>query len=231
MIRNRVSSWVFVATTLVTASVAGQERADVCIAVGLDVSGSISADEMRLQFDGLAAALVDARFARAIHAGPHGLIAISVYTWSASLDGVEIVLPWTGMRSGKDAQAVATIMREVRGGVPLVRSTSLTVALEAGTRILAQCPWFADRQLLNIAGDGPTNIGIAPTEARNSAIEGGIVINGLVVGDEAATEDHYRRDVIGPPNIGFLVQVADYSDFAQAMINKLLLELAIDIFE
>ena len=203
-----------------------QDRADVCMAVGLDVSGSIDFDEMRLQFDGLAAALADARFARAIQAGPRRLIAMTVYTWSGSLERVAVLVPWVGMRSGKDAQAVAALMRTAESGFRLARSTSLTVAVEAGTAILGECPWFADRQLLNVAGDGATNTGPGPAPARDRATDRGIVINALVVGDNRETVEHYRREVVGPPGIGFLVEVGDYADFAQAMINKLLLELA-----
>ena len=41
---------------LIPVKVWGAERADACMAVGLDVSGSIHNEELRLQYDGLAAA-------------------------------------------------------------------------------------------------------------------------------------------------------------------------------
>lgn len=219
-----VAAWI-VAGLAIPSAAAAQDRADVCMAVGLDASGSISAEEMRLQVDGMAAALLDARFGRAIRAGPRGLIAITVYTWADSHDGVEIVVPWAGLESAKDAEAVAAFLRGRFSGQG-ERSTSLTVALKAGAELLAGCPWFADRQLLNVAGDGWTNAGPGPAAARDHAIDRGIVINGLVVGNNRTTVQHYRGQVIGPPNIGFLVEVGSYRDFAQAMINKLLLELA-----
>jgi len=210
---------------LIPVKVWGAERADACMAVGLDVSGSIHNEELRLQYDGLAAALMDQRFIRAIETGRHGLIAVSVYTWADSHDSVEIIVPWIGVTSGKDAQAVAAVLqtREVKH---MVRSTSLLVALQAGTELLQGCPWFADRQLLNIAGDGYTNIGPSPLQARNAAIDRGIVINGLVVGEDPTTIEHYDTEVIGPNNVGFFVTVADYQAFARAMLNKFLLEIS-----
>ena len=210
---------------LIPVKVWGAERADACMAVGLDVSGSIHNEELRLQYDGLAAALIDQRFIRAVETGRHGMIAVTVYTWADSHDSVEIIVPWMGVTSSKDAQAIAEVLqsREVKH---MVRSTSLLVALQAGTELLQGCPWFADRQLLNIAGDGYTNIGPSPLAARNAAIDRGIVINGLVVGEDPTTIEHYDSEVIGPTNVGFFVTVADYQAFARAMLNKFLLEIS-----
>ncbi len=212
-------------TILIPAKVWGQDRADACMAVGLDISGSINNQELRLQFDGLAAALQDRRFLQAIETGRHGLIAIAVYTWADSHDTVQVIVPWVGVQTDKQAEAIA----ETLGGQRLdraVRSTSLTVALQAGTELLRRCPWYADRQLLNIAGDGITNIGPGPLAARDAAIDRGIVINGLVVSGEVGTIQHYGRKVVGPPRIGFLVTVGDYSQFANAMLSKFMLEIS-----
>ncbi len=210
---------------LIPVKVWGAERADACMAVGLDVSGSIHNEELRLQYDGLAAALIDQRFIRAVETGRHGMIAVTVYTWADSHDSVEVIVPWMGVTSFKDAQAIAEVLqnREVKH---MVRSTSLMVAVQAGTQLLQSCPWFADRQLLNIAGDGYTNIGPSPLTARNAAIDRGIVINGLVVGEDPTTIEHYDSEVIGPTNVGFFVTVADYQAFARAMLNKFLLEIS-----
>ncbi|NNG04748.1 MAG: DUF1194 domain-containing protein [Inquilinus sp.] len=202
-----------------------QPRADVCMAVGLDASGSIDDGEMRLQLEGLALALTHPRFMRALRSGRHGLIAIAVFTWADGLEGVRVVVPWFGIAAEKEAQAVALALRE-HAQPHAVRSTSLLIAIQAGARALAECPWFADRQLLNVAGDGHTNIGPSPAVARDMAIERGIVINGLVVGGDPAALAHYEAEVIGPAGVGFVVDVPTFERFADAMLNKLLLELA-----
>ncbi len=212
-------------TILIPAKVWGQERADACMAVGLDISGSINNRELKLQYDGLAAALQDRRFLHAIETGRHGLIAVTVYTWADSHDTVEVIVPWVGVQTDKQAQAIA----ETLGGQNadrFIRSTSLTVALQAGTELLRRCPWFADRQLLNIAGDGRTNVGPGPVPARDAAFDRGIVVNGLVVGGEIDAINHYSNKVVGPPQIGFLVTIGDYSDFASAMLSKFMMEIS-----
>ena len=210
---------------LIPAKVWGAERADACMAVGLDVSGSIHADELRLQYDGLATALMDGRFLRAVEMGRHGMIAVSVYSWSDNMQNVQVIVPWTGITSGKDAEAVADILFNYQAR-RVIRNTSLAVALQAGTQILQTCPWFADRQLLNIAGDGHTNVGPGPSPARDAAVDNGIVINGLVVGGDPQTIEHYNTEVVGPPHIGFFVTVLDYREFARATLNKFMLEIS-----
>ena len=210
---------------LIPAKVWGDDRADACMAVGLDVSGSISNEELRLQYDGLATALIDRKFLGAVETGRHGLIAVAVYTWSDNHDRVQVIVPWIGVQTAKDAHTVASVLSAQRVE-RMVRSTSLTVALQAGTELLRRCPWFADRQLLNIAGDGTINIGPPPLPARNAAFDRGIVVNGLVVGGDSPTLQHYESQVVGPPHIGFLVEVADFRGFAHAMLNKFMLEIS-----
>ena len=212
-------------TILIPAKVWGQERADACMAVGLDTSGSINNRELRLQYDGLATALLDRKFLQAIETGRHGLIAVAVYTWADSHDTVDVIVPWVGVQTDKHAEAIAEALGNQRVD-RAIRSTSLTVALQAGTELLRNCPWFADRQLLNIAGDGITNVGPGPLPARDAAIDRGIIINGLVVGGETDAIQHYSRKVVGPPRIGFLVTVGDYTDFATAMLSKFMLEIS-----
>ena len=210
---------------LIPAKVWGQARADACMAVGLDISGSINSRELRLQYDGLATALLDPKFLQAIETGRHGLIAIAVYTWADTPETVDVIVPWSGVQTDKHAEAIAETLGNQRVD-RAIRSTSLTVALRAGTELLRDCPWFADRQLLNVAGDGITNIGPGPGAARDAALDRGIVINGLVVGGETDAIEHYSRFVVGPPRIGFLVTVGDYSEFASAMLSKFMLEIS-----
>ena len=162
---------------------------------------------------------------RVVERGRHGLIAVAVYSWSDNLQNVQVIVPWTGITSHKDAEAVAEILFNHQAR-RVIRNTSLAVAVQAGTQILQTCPWFADRQLLNIAGDGRTNVGPGPSPARDAALDTGIVINGLVVGGDPQTIEHYSTEVVGPPHIGFFVTVADYREFARAMLNKFMLEIS-----
>lgn len=201
------------------------ERADICMAIGLDVSGSMEPREMRLQFDGLARALNHPRLVRAVQSGRHGVTAVSVFTWSANRE-VDVVVPWTGISGPKDTEGIAARLfalpaRDGHG------NTSLTLAIQTGVALLNTCPWYAERQLLNIAGDGVTNNYPGPAAARDAANDRGIVINGLVIAsEEFAALNHYRTEVVGPEGVGFVVLIDDFRGFADGMLRKLLLEIA-----
>lgn len=214
-----------IAGAIVSLPAQSLERADICMAIGLDVSGSISSDEMQLQFRGLARALNHPRLLRSIESGRHGLTAVTVFTWTSGRD-VRVVVPWSGIRSAKDAAHIAAMLFDLPVGEG-EGNTSLEVAVRTGTRLLTTCPWYADRQLLNIAGDGVTNVFPGPAEARDAANASGIVINGLVIeSEEFAALAHYESSVVGPPGIGFVVTIRDYRDFHRGMLRKLLLEMA-----
>lgn len=69
--------------------------------------------------------------------------------------------------------------------------------------------------------------------ARDEAVRAGITINALVVVKEGSSVAErgerfvaaYTRDVIGGPG-AFVVVARDYPDFAQAIFNKMIREIA-----
>ena len=201
------------------------ERADICMAVGLDASGSIAPAEMRLQLDGLATTLTHPEFLRAVRGGPHGMMAIAVYAWSEAPELARVVVPWTPIH-GEVGAVTAAAMLHATAGLSGSGSTGLAPAVADGAALLASCPWFADRQILNVVGDGITNIGPAPTGARDAALGLGMIINGLVVGGDPAVKAHFQEQVIGPQGVGFVEQAADYDEFAAAMLRKFVTEVA-----
>ncbi len=207
------------------AMAAERERADICMAIGLDASGSIAPAEMRLQLDGLASTLTHPEFLRAVRGGPHGLTGIAVYAWSEAPELARVVVPWTPIR-GETGAASAASMLHATAGLSGSGSTGLGPAVADGTALLANCPWFADRQILNVVGDGITNIGPAPSGARDAALGLGMIINGLVVGGDPAVKTHFQEQVVGPQGVGFVEQAADYDEFAAAMLRKFVTEVA-----
>ena len=215
----------FVSAAALPSPADALERADICMAIGLDVSGSMEPEEMRLQFDGLARALNHPRLLRAVQSGLHGITAVSVFTWSANREA-DVVVPWTGISSSKDTEGIAARLF----GLPARNghgNTSLTLAIQTGVALLETCPWYAERQLLNIAGDGVTNNYPGPMAARDAANDRGIVINGLVIAsEEFAALNHYRTEVVGPRGVGFVVLIDDFRGFSDGMLRKLLLEIA-----
>ena len=200
-------------------------RTDFCMAIGLDASGSIARSEMRLQLDGLATTLTDPRFMHAVRSGSHGEMAIAVYAWSEVKILARVLVPWTTINDEQDALAVATTLRAT-AGLPGSGSTGLSPAVADGAALLATCPWFADRLILNVVGDGATNTGPMSSGERDAAIERGVIINGLVVGGDPAVMAHFREYVIGPQGISFVEHAADYEEFAEAMLRKFVTEVA-----
>ncbi len=96
----------------------------------------------------------------------------------------------------------------------------------------------ADRQVIDISGDGTNVSGPAVTIARDAAIEAGITVNALVILSPVPNpfnpyhthppeglEEYFRRNVIGGTG-AFTVVVEGFETYADAMINKLIREIA-----
>ena len=69
------------------------EPVDVALVLCADASGSIDADEFRLQKEGIAEAIADARVLAGIRSGPIGRIAVAYVEWGAP-GGAATMVPW-----------------------------------------------------------------------------------------------------------------------------------------
>ena len=82
------------------------------------------------------------------------------------------------------------------------------------------------RQVIDVSGDGRTNQGANPSRARDEAVAEGITINGLaILNEDALVDRHYVANVIGGTG-AFVMRADDYVDFADAMLEKLIKEIA-----
>lgn len=195
-----------------------------------DVSGSINNDELWLERTGTAAAFRDPAVIRAIQGGALGRIAVSVIDFSSPGFG-KSVIGWRVIRDGLTAAAFA------RAILALPRTpgdrTSLSNALELGTKAIrsSTSEFVGTRNVIDIAGDGPNNIGRPMLEIREKTVGQGIVINGLSVMDENANGyfpnlDRYYQGCVAGGRGAFVVVVHSYRDFALAMRRKLILEIS-----
>jgi hypothetical protein len=66
---------------------------DVELVLAVDVSYSMDMDELALQREGYAQAIVSKEFLLALKSGPNGRIAITYFEWAASTDQ-KIIIPW-----------------------------------------------------------------------------------------------------------------------------------------
>ncbi len=203
------------------------------LALGLDVSGSVDAQEYRLQLDGLAAALGDAEVRAALLGQGTAPVRIAVYEWSAPGDD-RLVLDWTEISDASALADVQSILRSTRRG-DMGPSTGLGEALRVGISLLEQQPDCWNRTL-DISGDGKANTGQRPQSV--SPTPDWITVNGLVIGsDDAAGGDHrqsqigelaayYAAYVIRGP-LAFVETAIGFADYENAMRRKLLRELAV----
>jgi hypothetical protein len=210
---------------------ASKQRTDINMVVAFDRSESIDMDERQAQIDSLAHALLDRRFMDSVTSGYHGKLGISVMAWS-SFSKVEMILPWIEIGNRADAEEAVRRIRWNQAKDPDIRhgkQTDIALAIATSVDILDEAPFFGSKQVINIISDGIDNFGRLAMVDRDLALDKGITINGLVQARGHAVgiiKDFFRKQVIGGPSS--FVQAANGADgFAQAMLRKMLLEVAL----
>jgi len=204
---------------------------DVELVLAVDVSYSMDMDELAIQREGYAQAIVSKEFLQALKTGPNGKIAVTYFEWAASSDQ-KIIIPWRVIEGPESADAVAAEILKT----PIRRAsrTSISGAINFAMPLFDENPYRGLRRVIDISGDGPNNNGSPVTLARDTALEKGIVINGLpimVKEPSYSTMDidhldfYYEDCVIGGPG-SFVVTIKDRDKFKEAIRTKLLLEVA-----
>jgi Protein of unknown function (DUF1194) len=204
-----------------------QARVDLNLVLAIDCSNSVDAGEFALQVRGLANALSSPQVIEAIAEGPLGAIAVSVVQWSDEESQV-VAVPWHIVGDEASARqlagAVARLERLASGG-----ATSISAMIIFGVALMQKSPTNAPRNVIDIAADGANNNGMRVDLARDLAVAGGIVINGLTIVNEVQyLQFYFRNHVIG--GAGAFVELADdYADFERAIRQKLLREIKANV--
>ncbi len=82
------------------------------------------------------------------------------------------------------------------------------------------------RRVIDVSGDGRSDLLVPTTAARDRALARGVTINGLVIlNDEPHLDRYYRANVIGGAD-AFVLKVENFKDFAAAIVTKLIREIA-----
>ncbi|MEP2534028.1 DUF1194 domain-containing protein [Shimia sp.] len=200
------------------------------LSLGLDVSGSVDADEYRMQLDGLANAFAHPDVQVALLAWAAHPVQISVFEWSGPNDQ-RLLIPWTEVDAAPVLTNIANDLRAVLR-IPMGPPTAIGSAKLFGGALLARKPecW---KRTLDISGDGMSNTGPLPRDTR---LGENITINALVIGaDDAASGDarhadiaalssYFRAWVIQGPD-AFVETALGFSDYERAMVRKLKREL------
>ncbi|MGB7433334.1 MAG: DUF1194 domain-containing protein [Ahrensia sp.] len=208
------------------------EQVDVELVLAVDVSGSMSSTELRLQRRGYAEAFRSSQVHNAIADGLLGTIAVMYVEWARS-DLKKVIVPWSIISTPEEANNFADRLLAAEYGN--MRNTSITGAIQYSQQQLDINEAQGLRRVIDISGDGPNNQGGLVTVARDAAVAEGIVINGLPLvvetdrrswAFEMPNLDVYYRDcVIGGPG-SFVMAVDSWERFDEVVRRKIVLELA-----
>jgi hypothetical protein len=210
---------------------------DLELVFAVDASGSVDDDEYALQIGGIAAAFRDPAVTAAISSGARGSIAVAVLVWSEATRPKD-ASDWWIVRSAADAEAFASHLesrpRLVGGG-----TTGIESGIAAAVTMIASNTIVGQRSTVDVSGDGiensagPVHSSFAKTvrhlreiaEARVMARRLNITVNGLAILTEVPDLDRwYEAHVKSGPG-SFVMAVETYTDFASAMLEKLLREI------
>jgi hypothetical protein len=211
------------------------EPVDVALVLLSDVSRSVDDREFRLEKQGYAAALQDKRVLDAIAGGPAGAIAIA-YVEFAGAEEVSTVLDWRIVRTVTDAQVLANEIEKAPRSA--WGRTSISAGIDHSVSLLSEISVEPMRRVIDVAGDGTNNGGRDVQAARDDALAKGITINGLaIINDNPANLAYahvqppgglpawYQTNVTGGPG-SFVLEVHSFQAFKDAMVRKLLSEIA-----
>lgn len=211
------------------------EPVDMLLVLAADVSRSVTERKFRLQREGAAAAVAHPDVVRAITSGPNRRIAVCFLEWATA--GMQaVVVDWTLIDSSEAARGFGD--RLVEAPRSFAGSTSISGAIDFSVSQLERAPFVADRRVIDISGDGNNNSGRGVIDARDDALDRGIVINALVIltppaesfrpehtNPPGGLEKYFQDNVIGGPG-AFTVVAESHDSFGRALTKKLIREIA-----
>lgn len=200
---------------------------DVELALAVDVSRSMDYEEVQIQRQGYVEALSHPEFITAVKGGMIGRIAISYYEWAGDVDQASVI-DWQIIETAEDAKAFAD--KVAARPVATQRRTSISAAISYGATSIVSNNYRGMRQVIDVSGDGPNNIGVPVQPVRDKAIEAGIVINGLAImlrpSGTVTGLDKYYSDCVAGGLGSFVLPVHKVEDFATAIRRKMVMEVS-----
>ncbi len=231
--RNLLLSALAAPAVLRTNAARATEAVDVELVLAVDVSRSVDAEEQEMQMRGYAAAFRDPRLAEAMMRGPIGAVAVTLFTWS-DWNIQEHLVPWMRLDSPATCERFARAVDAAPRRTHLY--TSISGAIDFAGRLFGQ-GFEGTRQVVDISGDGINNSGRDIAQARQEALDQGIILNGLAVldrtpppaglGQMQPLDEYFQERVIGGPG-AFLMVAEGFESFEQAVRRKVIREVALD---
>jgi hypothetical protein len=234
MTRIFLALLVAAAASIPTAALAADD-VDLLLVLAADVSRSIDAAKFQLQREGYAAAIADPRVLDTIRSGHNGRIGLTFVEWSG-VGAQHVVIDW--MTVGDAATAKDFGDRLIEAPRSFADRTSISGAIEFAMGQFAHTPFASVRRTIDISGDGTNNAGRDVATVRDEAVAKGVTINGLVILSEnpmswnpdhtnppGGLDNYYRNNVVGGPG-AFVMVAQDFNSYGQAMISKMIAEVA-----
>ncbi|MGH6949056.1 MAG: DUF1194 domain-containing protein [Kiloniellales bacterium] len=225
---------ILAAALLVLAAPIGlraQTPVDTALVLAVDASGSISPAEFKLQKEGIATAITNQRVLEVVLGGYLGKLAVAYVEWGAP-DGAQTMVPWTIVEDVASAQAFADAV--IAAPRSIQSYNAIGDAIVEGMRLLDDCPCDATRKVIDISGDNPDMRSRVPAlVSRRAAADLGITINALAIlqddrlgpGGQPWLVETYEGTVIAGPG-AFVIAADSRADFARALLQKMILEIA-----
>ena len=124
---------------------------DLELVLAVDVSGSVDAEEGRLQREGYVAALTDPKVQAAIRGGPYGRIAVTYMEWAG--DGFQrVTVPWTLLSDRNSVESFASSIAE--SPYLTAQWTSISAAIDFSARLFNDNGFEGVRRVIDVSGDG-----------------------------------------------------------------------------
>lgn len=198
---------------------------DIELAFVVDASGSIDEAETRLQRQGYLDALTNPKVLSSITGGMTGGIAVAYIEFAA--EGCNrLSVPWTRIHDSASAEAfgqkiLAVPLQFCPGG------NAIGDALSFAGHSIDTNAFKGTRRVIDISGDGPNTVGSSVEFARDRIVATGVTINGLVIDRPSMPnlEQYFRGAITGGPG-SFVIKADDRSNFAEAILKKMILEIA-----
>lgn len=171
---------------------------DLKLVLAVDVSDSMTREELHLQREGYVSAFRDPSLARAIASGEFGRIAVLYFEWGGP-DHHDVIALWTVLTTAADTAAFADLLakepiatgssganRAMSFGESLdqppiatATATSISASLLFAFEMLRDQRFRSSREVIDISGNGINNSGPPLAPVRDLLVSEGIIINGL----------------------------------------------------
>ena len=202
------------------------EAVDLELVLAIDASSSVDESEWALQMRGYAAAFRDPRVHAAITSGPTRRIGVAVLVWAdASVPKWES--GWFVLAAPAEAERFAAFMVGLERGAE--GGTGIGAGIAAAIRLFDRNGIAAPRQVVDVSGDGretpAREVVVLMPMAHAMADARGVTINGLAILNEDAGLAGWYRDHVIAGRGSFVITAADFDDFAEAIVRKLIREI------